>query len=296
MLALVVLGFGAAPGGASAEPGRRPEAGSGALTLVAAAGAARQVAGGPGETDPSVGAALEVGLGLDLGARLRLSLTGAYLPEVAQPDRVDRGLWRIGPSLRLFLAGPSREAGPWVGLGTGLGATTDAARPYARADLGWAFGRAAQVGLVASAIRELDALADGGTFVALALRFDGVLPGPWSPSRAHVARAAPRPAPRVEADTDLPAGVPLDPEIVRGEIRDNQDDVATCIALARRHGEAPPRRVDLALVILPAGRVHEADVAGGGDDLETCLETRARRWTFPMAQGTTRFRAPFVLP
>lgn len=263
------------------------------MTLVAAAGAARQVAGGPADAAPSVGAALELGLGVDLGERLRLSVTGAYLPDVALPDRVERGLWRVGPALRLFLAGPSREAGPWVALGAGVGATTARARPFARADLGWSLGRGAQLGLVVSAIRELDRLAEGGTFLGIGLRFDGVLPGPWAP-RVRVATAA-APAPSRAPVPILPAGTPLDPEAVRSAIRENQDDVATCIALARRHGEAPPARVDLALVILPAGRVHDAEVAGGGDDLGQCIELRARRWTFPNAQGTTRFRAPFVL-
>lgn len=264
-------------------------------SLVAAAGAALQVGGGgSAQADRSVATALEVGLALDLGERLRLSLSGAFLPDVADPDRVDRGLWRFGPALRLALAGPTRRSGPWVALGGGMGATTEEARPYARADLGWSIGNAAQLGLVVSAVRDLDSLERGATFVVAALRFDGVVPGPWMRATPAVAAAAPSPS-LAEGPEELPAGTPLDPEIVRSRVRENRDDVETCVALANRHGEPAPPRVDLALVILPGGRVHEARVEGGGDDLSRCIETRARTWTFPTAQGTTRFSAPFVL-
>jgi hypothetical protein len=213
------------------------------VTLVAAAGVARQVAGGPAEADAAVGAALELGLGIDLGARLRLSLTGAYLPDVARPDQVERGLWRVGPALRLFLAGPSRDAGAWLALGGGMGATTAAARPYARADLGWSLGHAAQLGLVVSAIRELDSLEDGGSFLGVALRFDGVLPGPWTPRAPAVVVAASPPRPPAPGTifpghAARPRGRPQRRPREPGRL-------AACIA-ARRHGGARRPRGDRA--------------------------------------------------
>lgn len=275
---LLALALIALPAVSSAEP-----------LLVAAAGAAVQL----DAPDPEVATAVEAGLALDVGERLRLAVTGAYLPEVSRADDVvNRGLWRIGPTLRWSFSGPSREGGPWVALGTGMGATTEAARPFARADLGWSLGRSAQLGAVLTAVRELDRR-DGGTLVALLVRFDGLLPGPWVAPPARVAADPPRPPPRPEPP--LPGGAPLDPETVRTRVRDNGDDIETCLALAARRGEPTPPRVDLALVILPAGRVHAAHVFGAGDELGRCVASRARAWTFPPTEGTTRFRAPFVL-
>lgn len=266
-----------------------PTAGFAEPTLLAAAGAAVQA----DAVDPRVATALEAGLALDLGERLRLSLSASYLPDVAGPtENFPRGLWRAGSAVRWSMTGPSRDSGPWLALGAGMGLTTDAPRPFARADFGWSFGSSTQIGAVVSAVRELDGL-DRGTFLAVLLRFDGALPAPWAPPAPRVAHAS-RPPPSAP-EPELPTGTPLDPETVRTRVRDNEDDIETCLALATRHGEPPPPRVDLSLVILPGGRVHAAEVHGAGNDLGRCIATRARGWTFPATEGTTRFRAPFVL-
>jgi hypothetical protein len=86
--------------------------------------------------------------------------------------------------------------------------------------------------------------------------------------------------------------------VIRAHLRKGRDDVHTCVALVSRRGDPVPPRIDVELVIAPAGRVERARVTsphGSSSSLARCVAARARTWSFPRARDRSHARAPFVL-
>ncbi len=109
---------------------------------------------------------------------------------------------------------------------------------------------------------------------------------------ASLALASPPRAARRRHGRALPEAV------LRARLRDHRGDVSACVALVSRRGDRVPARIDVDLLITPAGRVQDVLVSsatGGTSSLARCVTARARTWSFPRARGHSRTRAPFVL-